>query len=202
MRRSMFVFLSACVAAGILSGGCGKREGDEPTKYASQEGLAKLSRQAEQASGRRGAEKGGTSVNPSFSVSSGSSAKDPTAQDLDRVIRPVLKSVFGDAKLIAESSGPETRKDGEVIENRLVYVAKRVVTAQDGESLHAALRAGHFSTSPRLGSKPTIVRTFATMSFFKTTPRRTYSLVFSIDAKKQQIVVESYQLGSKYDRLM
>ncbi|MDD2866709.1 MAG: hypothetical protein PHO59_05230 [Candidatus Omnitrophica bacterium] len=202
MRRSMFVFLSACVAAGVLCGGCGKREGDEPTKYTSQEGLARLTKQAQETSGRRSQATGGTSVNPAFLVSSGLSAKDPTAQDLDRVVRPVLKSVFGDAKLIAESSGPETRKDGEVIENRLTYAVKRVLAGKDGEALHAALRAAHFSTSPRLGSKPTIIKTFATMSFFKTTSRRSYSLVFNIDAKKQQLVVESYQLGSKYDRLM
>jgi len=202
MRGYMIVFLSACVVIGVLNGGCGKREGDEPTKYASQEGLAKLTEQAQQATGRRDPAAGGASVNPAFLVSRGLSAKDPTAQDLDRIIRPVLKSIFGDAKIVAESPGPETRKDEEVIENRLTYAVQRVLAGKDGEALHAALRAAHFSTSTRLGSKPTIIKTFAAMSFFKTTPGRTYSLVFSIDAKKQQIVVESFQLGSKYDRLM
>ncbi len=198
MRGGMIIVVSVCVAAGAVIGGCGKREGDEPTKYASQEGLAKLTQQAQEKAGRSGQDASGGA----FLASRGLSPKDPTAQDLDRVISPVLKSVFGDVKLVYESSGPETRKDGEVIENSLTYVAKRLLKAQDGEALHAALRAAHFGTSPRLGSKPTIIRTFATMSLFKTTPRRTYSLVFTIDAKKQQIVVQSYQLGSKYDRLM
>jgi hypothetical protein len=35
MRGYMIVFLSAYVVIGVLNGGCGKREGDEPTRYAS-----------------------------------------------------------------------------------------------------------------------------------------------------------------------
>lgn len=53
MRRAWLGFLVVCFAAMILTG-CGKRavkQGDEPTKYQSQAGLEKLSRQAGQVTG-------------------------------------------------------------------------------------------------------------------------------------------------------
>jgi hypothetical protein len=81
-------------------------------------------------------------------------------------------------------------------------VVKQLLTPQDGTPLHSAFLSAGFSTSPRLGSKPTIWSHGATMSLFETTSKRGYSFVINIDTDKQQIVVESYKLGSKYDRLM
>ena len=192
MRRLIFVFIAACTGMALCCG-CSKKEGDEPTKYVSQAGLEKLSRNQGQVPKKE---------SPAFFGFADSGAKAPAAQDLDSAIRPVLKKVFGDAKIIAESKSPETQRDGEVVENRITYKVRQFMIPKDGETLHAALLAVHFGTSPRLGSKPTIWSGGAAMSLFKSTSQRSYSLVFNVDTRKQQIVVESYQLGSKYDRLM
>lgn len=121
---------------------------------------------------------------------------------MDGQIRPVLRKLFGDARLISESGAPETKIDGEVVENKFTYAVNKILVPKDGELLHAALHAAHFGLSPRLGSKSTIWSGGAAMSLFKTTSQRSYSLVINVDTRKQQIVVESYRLGSKYDRLM
>ena len=145
---------------------------------------------------------GNISDNPAFFSVSKQSLTNDVSKDLDGIIMPVLKKVFGDAKIITESKAPETKIDGEVVENRITYVVRQLLTPQDGVVLHAAFIAAGFSTSPRLGSKPTIWSGGAGMSLFESTSRGSYSLVINVDTKKQQIVVESYRLGSKYDRLM
>lgn len=198
MRRLTFVLIAVCLAV-IFYSGCGKKEVDEPTKNADQSELARMS---EKAAGQQKLTTGSISDNPAFFSASKRTLSDDTAKDIDSIVVPVLKKVFGDAKLVAESKTAETKKDGEVVENRITYVVKQILTPQDGTPLHAAFLTAGFSTSPRLGSKPTIWSGGAVMSLFETTQKRTYSLVIKIDTKKQQIVVESYKLGSKYDRLM
>ena len=190
--------LVLCVLAFVVSlSACGKKESDEPTKYRSQAGLEKLSREA--------AKHQGQSVkkdNLAFNSLRDIQGKAAEVRDLDALIRPVLKKLFGDTRLVSESGAPETKRDGEVIENKFTYIVSKSLIPKDGESLHAALLNAGFSTSPRLGSKPTIWSGGATMSLFESTSMRTYSLVINVDTRKQQIVVESYRLGSKYDRLM
>jgi hypothetical protein len=168
-----------------------KKAGDEPTKSGSQEGLAKLTQQAQQ-----------KTVNSGFAAVRDNGGKAPEVKDLDEVLRPVLQKLYGDARIVAESRSPETKVDGEVVENRITYAVSRTLAPNDGVALHAALRSAGFSTSPRLGAKPTIWSGGATMSLFKSTALRSYSLVVNIDSRKQQVTVESYKLGSKYDRLM
>ena len=192
MRRLIFAFFAVYIALAICVG-CGKKEGDEPTKYRSQAGLEKLSKNQGQMSKKD---------NWAFNSSRGIEGKATEVRDLDSCIRPVLKKLFGDAKIVAESQSPETRKDGEVVENRITYVVKQFLVPDDGKALHATLHAGGFGLSVRLGAKPTIWRDGAVMSLFKSTSQRSYSLVINVDTKKQQIVVESYRLGSHYDRLM
>lgn len=190
-RLLITFFLIVCFAI-IICNGCGKKEGDEPTKYRSQAGLEKLTLQAQSAK----------KDNPLFGRTADSNAKAPETKDLDSAIRPVLKNLFGDARMVSESNSPQTEPDGEVVENRFVYSVKKHMVPEDGNALHAALHSAGFGLSPRLGSKPSIGRSNAVMSLFKSTSRRSYSLVINIDTKKQQIIVESYRLGSKYDRLM
>jgi hypothetical protein len=174
--------------------GCGQKAGDEPTKYASQEGLEKLTMQAQSA---QAAQK-----NAKFSSAKNITPANTTAKDLDSVIRPVLVRTFGDARLIS-AKGPEApQKDGEVVEDRLTYSVRALMTEPDGDRLHGAFRSAGFSSSPRLGGKPTHSRGNVYMSLFESTGQRTYSLVITVDTRKQQIEAQSYRLGSKYDRLM
>lgn len=189
----LIVFLAVCIAITICSG-CGKKEGDEPTKSADQSKLAKMSQQQTTTKS--------ISDNPAFYSAVRQSLKDDTAKDIDGIIMPVLKKVFGDAKIIAESKSAETKIDGEVVENRITYVVRQLLVPEDGDTLHAAMVAKGFHLSPRLGAKPTKWRHGAGMSLFARTSKRSYSLVINVDTNKQQIVVESYKLGSKYDRLM
>ena len=198
-RTRVSISLCALVFFTVSLSACGKKEGDEPTKYRSQAGLEKLTQQAEQKAGK--AAKQGGAVNPVFYAAADNGGRAPEVKDMDSAIRPVLKKVFADAKMISESGKPETKIDGEVVENQFTYVVKKHMEPRDGEALHAALYAVHFTPSPRLGSKPTIWSGGATMSFFKSTNMRSYSLVINMDTRKQQVVVESYKLGSKYDRL-
>jgi len=198
MHRSWYVFLAMCIAL-IMGSGCEKKEGDEPTKYQSQAGLERLTEQAAQ---QQQESSGSGPENPAFNNSIEVEGVVAEVRDLDSVIKPVLKKLFGDARIISESKKPETKRDGEVVENQFTYVVRKYLVPQDGESLHAALCAAHFGRSPRVGSKPLIWSGGAGMSFFKSTSLRSYSLVINVDTKKQQITVESYKLGSKYDRLM
>jgi hypothetical protein len=201
-RKRLFVAMPLLLVlffiAVISSNGCGKKEGDEPTKYRSQAGLEKLTNEA----ANKVTKQSTAQDNSKFFASKDSSGKAPEVRDLDSQIKPVLRKLFGDVRLISESGAPETKIDGEVVENKFTYIVSKALVPKDGEPLHAALRTAHFGASPRLGSKPTIWSGGATMSLFKTTSQRSYSLVINVDIRKQQIVVESYRLGSKYDRLM
>jgi hypothetical protein len=198
-NKRLFLSFPVLFCATFFLSSCAKKEGDEPTKYRSQAGLEKLTQQAQQAGGA--VAKGGV-VNPAFYTAANNSAKAPEVKDLDSAIRPVLEKLFGGAKMISESRTAETQRDGEVVENRFTYVVGRIMAPKDGEALHTALHAAHFGLSPRLGGKPTIWSGGAAMSLFKNSSMRSYSLVINIDTRKQRIVVESYRLGSKYDRLM
>jgi len=175
----------------FIGSGCGKREGDEPTKYRSQAGLEKLTMQAQI-----------TQNNPKFSFARNVTPANPSGKDIDSIIRPVLVRTFKDARLVS-AKGPEApQRDGEVVEDRLVYSVNVLLREPDGDKLHAAFRSVGFVTSPRLGSKPTHSRGNVYMSLFRSTSLRGYSFVIVVDTGKQQIELESYRLGSKYDRLM
>lgn len=114
----------------------------------------------------------------------------------------MLVKTFKGAKLVS-AKGPEApRWDGEVVEDRLVYSIKDILTMPDGDKLHSAFRAAGFPSSPRLGSKPQHGRNNIMMSLFRSTSLRGYSFEINVDIAKQQIYVMSYKLGSKYDRLM
>lgn len=195
-KKFIFAVLAFGIAT-IICSGCGKKAGDEPTKYRSQEGLAKITQQ------QSAMLKKGSANNPRFLSAANLAPVSEEVKDLDAAIRPVLKNIFGDAKIVSESKAPETKADGEVLENRFTYVAKQILNNENGVALHSALHAANFGLSPRLGSKPTTWSGGVVMSLFYThSSRRPYSLVINVDTKKQQIVVESYKLGSKYDRLM
>jgi hypothetical protein len=204
MRKSLLVFISVCIAI-VFCSSCGKKQDDEPTKKADQSELAKISNQQEQTSKKTAKQNkpaiGNISDNPAFFSAANHAPANDTAKDIDSIIMPVLKKVFGDAKFVAESKAPETKVDGEVVENRITYVVRQLLVPQDGVALHAAFTAAGFKTSPRLGRKPTIWSHGATMSLFRSTSKRGYSFVINIDSDKQQIVVESYKLGSKSDRM-
>jgi hypothetical protein len=193
LRRYLAAVLiaSALFFAIIISNGCGKDAGDEPTRYQSQAGLEKLTVQARTAQN-----------NPGFSLARNIIPANATAKDIDSIIRPVLVKMFKDAKLVS-AKGPEApRWDGEVVEDRLVYSVKDILTMPDGDRLHSAFRAAGFPSSPRLGSKPQHGRNNIMMSLFRSTSLRGYSFEINVDIAKQQISVMSYKLGSKYDRLM
>jgi hypothetical protein len=136
-------------------------------------------------------------------------AKDipPTAdvvRDLDGIIRPILTKLFGATKFVGEGGMDPNRPGGDVILNTMTYVVRRTLTQEEGDGLHKTLTSNGFSTSPRYGSKPVHIRLggIVMMSLFTHTNMRPYSLGIRIDLNKQTILVESYQLGSKYDRLM
>lgn len=198
MRKLIIIFCAAFLVAAITTG-CGNKEGNEPTKYKSQAGLEKLTREAanKQNKGIQGSEQ-----NPVFKSSKDIEGRAAEVKDLDSVIRPVLKKLFGDARVIAESKSAETQRDGEVLENKFTYVVSKLLVREDGKKLHTALHSAGFGLSPRLGSEPTTWSGGAIMSLFRRTSLRSYSLVIKMDTRKQQIVVESYRLGSRYDRLM
>jgi hypothetical protein len=109
--------------------------------------------------------------------------------------------MFKEAKLIS-AKGPEApKRDGEVIEDRLIYSVKPLLTESDGDELHDAFHAVGFVDSPRLGRRPTHSRGNVYMSLMKSTSQRGYSFVIIVYTDKQQIEIESYKLGSKYDRM-
>jgi hypothetical protein len=196
--KRVSLILCVLVLAIFSLSACGRKEGDEPTKYRSQEGLAKMTQQQSDMM-----KMSSVANNPRFLSTGNIAPVSQEVRDLDAAIRPVLKNIFGDAKMVSESKAPETQRDGEVLENRFTYVVKKILNKENGVALHTALHAAHFGLSPRLGSKPTTWSGGVVMSLFYThSSRRPYSLVINCDTKKQQIVVESYQLGSKYDRLM
>ena len=119
-------------------------------------------------------------------------------QDLDAAVRPVLKQIFEDVKVMAEDQKRENFDDI----HSITYVLRRIPDESDGVPLHAAFSAARFTPSPRLGSKPTVSRQWLAMSFFKTTGAGQYSLAIYVDINNKVARVHSYALGSKYDRLM
>jgi len=191
------VYLSILMFAGGYA--CGQREKDEPSKHQSQSGLEQLTRQAAQKT--TGNSRVSDPVGSRFSSAKNITATTATARDIDSLIRPVLVKQFGDARLVS-AKGPEAPKlDGEVIEDRLLYAVKTVLTEAQGEALHDAFSAAHFVASPRLGRKPTHSRGNVYMSLMRSTSLRGYSFVIIVDTGKQQVEIESYKLGSKYDRM-
>lgn len=129
-------------------------------------------------------------------------ASDPV-KDLDRLIRPILVKIFGGAKLTEQSDTPITELDGEVILNSMKYTVRRLLDGPAGDELHQALKEdGHFSRTPCLGAKPVHGSKMVLMSFSKSTSLGGYSLVLGVDLVEQVIIIKSYKLGSKYDRLM
>jgi hypothetical protein len=145
------------------------------------------------------------SDSPIFFTVSDQKAVDPVARDLDRMIRPVLKRLFNDAKLVEELGEQPPSRDGEVVENKLVYVVRMILTEEEAKRLHAELHEKEkWPTSPRIGSAPIHFRTLKEvwMSFSKSTNLRGYSLEIKVNYENQRVTVISYRLGSKYDRLM
>jgi hypothetical protein len=123
---------------------------------------------------------------------------------LDKVLRAKFKRVFGDVKLISDT-GPDPDRPGKAdVLNCLTYVPRRLMDYKDGDDLHTMLTTEtdpHFSTSPRYGAKPQHGRVFIMMSLTTTIEGHSYSLGIVIDLEKQIIRVDSFQLGTKYDRL-
>jgi hypothetical protein len=194
MRILIFVLIAVCFAA-AYSGGCKKKEADQIRQ-------TPQSQSSEEPTKRKQPTITSISDNPAFFSTTAISPKAPEVKDLDNLLRPVLTKLFGEVKLVEESKAPQTKIDGEVVENRMVYVVRLLLTPEEGDNLHSALKGVGFVSSPRLGSKPTHSRTTAVMSLMRSTSLRGYSLVINVDAGRQRIEIESYKLGSKYDRLM
>jgi hypothetical protein len=143
------------------------------------------------------------SDNPGFFTVKNITPGPGVPQDIDKLIRPVLKQLFKDAKLVEDIGEQPPRIDGEVEENKLVYVARQLLVEADGDQLHTVLdKEAGFSLSPRLGAKPTHIRGHQKvwMSLLKSTSLRGYSFVIEVNYGTQRITVISYRLGSKYDR--
>jgi hypothetical protein len=201
-RQPLYLFAVICffVAFVITGTACSKKEGDEPTKYRSQAGLEQLTQQAAQKSKEVALKFG--QINSRFSFVKNLAPIASTAKDIDSIIRPVLAKQFTGARLVS-ATGPEApQRDGEVVEDRLIYSVRMTLTEGEGDALHSAFRDIGFVSSPRLGSKPTHSKGNVYMSLMRSTSQRGYSFVITVDTGKQQIEVESYRLGSKYDRLM
>jgi hypothetical protein len=143
------------------------------------------------------------SDNPGFFAVRNKTPEPGVPQDIDKLIRPVLKRLFKDAKLVEDIGEQPPKVDGEVEENKLVYVVRQLLIESDGDQLHAVLdKEAGFSLSPRLGAKPTHIRGHQKvwMSLLKSTSLRGYSFVIEVNYGTQRITVISYRLGSKYDR--
>ncbi|HQP09944.1 MAG TPA: hypothetical protein PKV41_00995 [Candidatus Omnitrophota bacterium] len=200
MKTRLLIFLILFVTLNAI--GCSqKKEGDEPTKYVSQEGLERLTQQAAQKT-QKAAASGGLIENLKFSSFREINPASDALKNLDAAIRPVLVQQFGGAKIIEQNNKSVSESEGDLTLNSMTYVVKGAMNEKNAEQLHGALKAANFKPSIRLGTKPTITRNWAMMSFNKRTAGATYSIVFQIDFKKQTIILKNYQLGSKYDRMM
>lgn len=143
------------------------------------------------------------SDNPGFFTVQDKTPEAGVPRDIDKLIRPVLKQLFKDAKLVEDIGEQPPRIDGEVEENKLVYVVRLLLTEAEADQLHKELNEKRkWPASPRLGAKPTHGRKQAVMSLFKSTSLRGYSFVIDVNYETQRITFISYRLGSKYDRLM
>jgi hypothetical protein len=186
----------------VSDGGCSqKQEGDEPTKYVSQDGLERLTQQAAQKSGGAAGSEG---ILPNLKFSSYREIKPASdaLKNLDAVIRPVLIQQYGATKIIEQNNEPISEDEGDMTLNSMQYAVKGIMNEKNVEALHAALKRANFDPNVRLGTRPTITRNWAMMSFFAYSAGTSYSIVFKIDFNKQTITLKNYQLGSKYDRLM
>lgn len=218
MRVSRVFFVFLCV--GIMAAGCSDKKGEaktpssklkkatssfnsnpasadyEPTRDGPSVGSA--------ASGRLGVS-GMTDIsdNPGFFTAQNLTPGPGVPQDLDKLIRPVLKKLFKDAKLVEDIGEQPPRIDGEVEENKLVYVVRQLLTEAEADQLHTELHEKRgWPASPRLGRLPQHGRKQASMSLFKSTSLRGYSFMIGVNYETQKITVISYRLGSRYDRLM
>lgn len=139
--------------------------------------------------------------NPKFLAAKNIKLKSAGAKDLDALLRPALKKLFKDVKIVSEGEMPV---HGEDIIYTYKYVTKARITKEDGVPLHNMLSGEYrFSPSVRLGTKPTITSKWMAMSFTRNTGSGTnYSISLYIDLVNQVIRVDSYQLNTKYDRMM
>jgi len=143
------------------------------------------------------------SDNPGFFMAQDKTPEPGVPQDIDKLIRPVLKGLFKDVKLVEDIGEQPPRIDGEVEENKLVYVVRQLLDESDVDQLHTELNGKQkWPASPRLGRKPTHGRKEAVMSLFRSTSLRGYSFVIGVNYETQRVTVISYRLGSHYDRLM
>lgn len=179
----------------LIPAGCKKKENNSVPPKSQSQSSSQVSKKSQQPVMK-------ISDNPGFFTATAIKPQATEAKDLDKLLRPILTRLFEDAKLIEESKAPVTQRDGEVIENRLVYAVRMILTPQEGDNLHSALKQAGFVSSVRLGSKPTHFKSAVAMSVMKTTSLRGYSLVINVDSGEQKIEIESYKLGSKYDRMM
>jgi hypothetical protein len=221
-KAKICVFLLAC--AGILtvtvavSGCSGKKQkkeaaGDTSQQYATpseeptvEKTRGSVSRSTKPAPKGLFPVEGMTDIsdNPGYFTAKEIPLTADAARDLDGVIRPILTKLFGAAKIVAEGGPDPNRPGGDVLLNSVTYVVRQILSHQECDNLHAAFTSAHFITSPRYGSKPVHSTSggFVLMSLFTHSDIRSYSLGIRIDLNTQTICVESYQLGSKYDRIM
>jgi len=195
-KVALLVFCSIYLPAILIAGGCSKKE----------PGKTPLSEEQQSEAGSQQAPSAEDTIqhisdNPRFFQVTDQAASAEAARDLDSVIRPVLSKLLGGAKLVAESGKDTTTLGREDVLNSMTYVVRRLLDKKGGDDLHQALLAAHFTKSPRYGAKPQHGRTKVLMSLFKTIETRPYSLGVQLDLTSQSIRVDSFQLGSKYDRL-
>jgi hypothetical protein len=213
------LFLLIFLSAGVMAVGCSDKKGEAKTATASKQpskvhpshgdsasaDFEPTRLAANTAASGTFAQKGMTDIsdNPGFFTAQNKIPETPVSQDLDQLMRPILKRLFKDAKLVEDIGEQPPRVDGEVEENKLVYVVRLLLTEAEADQLHKELNEKmKWPASPRLGAKPVHGRKEAGMSLFKSTSLRGYSLVLGVNYETQRITVISYRLGSKYDRLM
>ncbi len=195
-KAALLLFCSIYIPAILVAGGCSKKKpGTTPASDEQQTGAG-----SEKASPAANTIQH-ISDNPRFFKVTDQAPSSESARDLDSIIRPILTKLCGGAKLVAESGKDTTTLGREDVLNSMTYVVRRLLDKKDGDDLHAALLAAHFTKSPRYGSKPQHGRTKIIMSLFITVETRPYSLGIQLDLTSQSIRVDSFQLGSKYDRL-
>jgi hypothetical protein len=142
------------------------------------------------------------SDNPGFFTAQDLTPGPGVPQDIDKLIRPVLKKLFKDVKLVQDVGEQPPGRDGEVEENKLVYVVRLLLTEAEADQLHTELHEKRgWPASPRLGRKPTHGRKQSAMSLFKSTSLRGYSFEIRVNYETQKIAVIAYRLGAKYDRM-
>lgn len=185
MRILTFVLIVVCFVATFL-GGCRKKDADKSPPQS-------RSQFSDEPTKRKQPTITSISDNPAY-YSSNDIAPSSSTRDLDGLLRPVLKRLFGDTKLVAENfKMPQCRDCTETLK----YVVRHILTSSDGDSLHSALSAEGFARSEVIGLKPVHGETYVAMSFEKTTSLRPYILGIQINLDDQTIVVQSYRLDVK-----